>query len=279
MKKVLVFILLFSFVVMGQIKAEVPEGFQTMGCFPSQDFVERYNFEYEEIKISNYMAMDLNNCTEIDYADVRFSNICAPDDCSWGGYIVCGKEGCSDKVEYFILPNNTLRGNVCGSNYQCMATIRDSTDGGLLKVTTDKMKVFCCSNEDVSRLIPLPTESFRGCGDITEREEREACERCVGTRKDPRGAVWTEIGCIDPSPAGLITRIFQIGLGIMGGIAVLRFIHIAIMYQSGDAQKIQDAREGVISLITGIIILSLGVVILQFLGINILGLPAGFLGG
>lgn len=151
------------------------------------------------------------------------------------------------------------------------------------KCIIDDTEYYCCGGfvppgEDPP-IETNPTESFRGCGDITEREEREACERCVGTRKDPRGAVWTEIGCIDPSPAGLITRIFQIGLGIMGGIAVLRFIHIAIMYQSGDAQKIQDAREGVISLITGIIILSLGVVILQFLGINILGLPAGFLGG
>ncbi len=127
-----------------------------------------------------------------------------------------------------------------------------------------------------------PTDSFKGCDGISDSGEKERCQACLlvdpaNPDSEPTGAIWTELGWVDPSPAGLITRLFQIGLGIMGGIAVIRFIQIALVYQSGDQQKIQDARNMIISLIGGVIFLIAAIVILRFIGINVLGLPDGFL--
>lgn len=110
-------------------------------------------------------------------------------------------------------------------------------------------------------------------------EETQACANCMGNKADPTGAIWTELGCIDPSPAGLITRIFQIGLGVMGGIALLRTIQIAIAYQSDDPEQVKSAQEMLTSLVAGLILLAGGVVILQFVGVNILGIPREYLGG
>ncbi len=121
-------------------------------------------------------------------------------------------------------------------------------------------------------------DSFKGCGEMGE-DEKAACIRCVGTKSNPTGAIWTELGCIDPSPAGIITRIFQIGIGIMGGVIIIRLIQISLLYLKDDAQSLEEARDMLTSLVMGLILLVGGVVLLQFVGVNILGLPEGYLGG
>lgn len=132
------------------------------------------------------------------------------------------------------------------------------------------------------------TPSFAGCDGITDAEERESCENCVWKVRDnlatdffegePTGSVWTEIGCVDPSPTGLITRAFQIGVGIMGGVAVVRIIQIAIIMQGDDAQKKQEAPGMIWGLAGGLLLLAVGLLVLKYLGINVIGLPETFLG-
>ncbi len=147
----------------------------------------------------------------------------------------------------------------------------------------------CCRQKTINNIIDAvnldlkSTKSFQGCdGFDKDSEEYERCLNCLFEDGDPEGeitgAIWTEIGCVDPSPAGIITRIFQIGLGLMGGIAILRVIQIAYLKQQGDPQKVEEASSMLTSLIAGLILMMLGVIILEFLGINVLGLPEDFLG-
>jgi len=114
-------------------------------------------------------------------------------------------------------------------------------------------------------------------------EEFEACTSCVLTvptnpNSEPTGSIWTEIGCVDPSPAGLVTRAFQIGVGIMSGVAILRIFQIIMIYQGDDPQKKQEAPGMAWSLAGGILLLAVGLILLRFLGINVIGLPDRFLG-
>lgn len=116
-----------------------------------------------------------------------------------------------------------------------------------------------------------------------EKSEQLNCEQCLFSTpgefdSEETGLIWTEIGCVDTSPVGIITRIFQIGLGLLGGVGILRVIQIAVVYQSGDQEKIAEAQEMVVSLLAGMILMIAGITFLQFVGVNILGLPEGFLG-
>jgi hypothetical protein len=145
----------------------------------------------------------------------------------------------------------------------------------------DSMDHFINSLDIKIASITSSTPSFAGCDGITDTEERESCENCVWKDKaafEPTGSVWTEIGCVDPSPAGLITRAFQIGVGIMGGVAVVRIIQIAIIMQGDDAQKKQEAPAMIWGLAGGLLFLAVGLLVLKYLGINVIGLPENFLG-
>ncbi|BCX13916.1 MAG: hypothetical protein KatS3mg085_448 [Candidatus Dojkabacteria bacterium] len=92
------------------------------------------------------------------------------------------------------------------------------------------------------------------------------------------GGVWTAVGCIDPSPVGVLTRLVQLGLGIMGGVALIQIIYAGIMYQSGNEEKIRKAREQLLATLTGLAVLVFSVLIVQILGVNLLDtIPAGLL--
>lgn len=90
------------------------------------------------------------------------------------------------------------------------------------------------------------------------------------------GGIYTAIGCVDPSPMGLITGLIRITLGVVGGIALLQLIYVGIMYQMGDEAKIKEARSRLIATITGVAVLIFSILILRIIGVNVLDiLPAG----
>lgn len=90
------------------------------------------------------------------------------------------------------------------------------------------------------------------------------------------GGIYTAIGCVDPTPVGIITGLVRITLGVVGGIALLQLIYVGIMYQLGDEAKIKEARSRLIATITGVAVLIFSILILRIIGVNILDiLPAG----
>lgn len=90
------------------------------------------------------------------------------------------------------------------------------------------------------------------------------------------GGIYTAIGCVDPTPIGLITGLIRIALGVIGGVALLQLIYVGIQYQLGDEAKIKEARSRLIATITGVAVLVFSILILRIIGVNVLDiLPAG----
>lgn len=90
------------------------------------------------------------------------------------------------------------------------------------------------------------------------------------------GGIPTAIGCVDPSPLGIITGLIRIALGVIGGVALIQLILVGIMYQRGNEEEIKKARERLIAILTGVAFLVFSVLILRILGVNILDvIPAG----
>jgi len=88
--------------------------------------------------------------------------------------------------------------------------------------------------------------------------------------------IYTAIGCIPLGDAqSFIVFILRWALGIAGGIAFLLtvFASFQIITSSGNPEKIQAAKELLVSAIGGLILLILSFFILDLIGIDLLRLP------
>ncbi|HSX40228.1 MAG TPA: pilin, partial [Candidatus Saccharimonadales bacterium] len=83
------------------------------------------------------------------------------------------------------------------------------------------------------------------------------------------------IGDIDTTPAGFIKAAFSLVLGLAGGIAVILIIIAGYQFMTsqGNPERIQAARERLISAIVGLVFIIFSVVILQVIGVDLLHLP------
>ncbi len=114
-------------------------------------------------------------------------------------------------------------------------------------------------------------ETLIGTPDITkgyllEDETNQALyKECFDT-----GGIYTAIGCVDPTPTGIITGLIRIALGVMGGVALLQMVYVGILYQQGNTEKIKGARTQLIATLTGVAVLVFSVLILRIIGVNIL---------
>lgn len=90
---------------------------------------------------------------------------------------------------------------------------------------------------------------------------------CVG------GICNTALGNISTDPATFIQRILAIAIGLAGGIALILMVigSIRVLTSSGDQQKLSGGRDMIVAAISGLLFLILSVVILRFIGVNIIG--------
>ncbi|MDH5533358.1 MAG: hypothetical protein OEX81_02940 [Candidatus Pacebacteria bacterium] len=98
----------------------------------------------------------------------------------------------------------------------------------------------------------------------------QACDACMGNN-----GVWTSIGCISQEPKSLVGKLINIGIGILGGIFLLRVLAAAFMLTSsqGDVKKTSEAKQMITEAIIGIFFVLFSVTILQFIGGDVLKLP------
>lgn len=97
-------------------------------------------------------------------------------------------------------------------------------------------------------------------------------EALCGT--DNKG-VNTAIGCLMAGdPKIFISQLLGWGVGIGGGIAFLMIVlaGFQMVTASGDPKKVQAAKELLTSAIAGLVLIVLSVVLLNFIGVSILGL-------
>lgn len=107
---------------------------------------------------------------------------------------------------------------------------------------------------------------------IRERPaESAACNRCV----ENGDAVWTGLGCIKMTPAGFVSSLLGIGIGLAGGVAFLCILYAAILMQTsaGNPERLKKAREYLTACITGLLLIIFSVLILRIVGVDILGIP------
>ena len=94
---------------------------------------------------------------------------------------------------------------------------------------------------------------------------------CNGTSCD------TAIGPVDTTGAGITKALFSVLLSISGALAVLLIIisGYRMMVSQGNPEKLQAAREQLIAAIVGLLFIIFSLVILQTIGVDLLGL-SGF---
>lgn len=97
---------------------------------------------------------------------------------------------------------------------------------------------------------------------------------CAGSSDstDFSGNVWTELGCITATQEGLTVAVMRIFIGIVTGIAVIRFIQAGIMLNTDDPEKIKEGKSIAMSAVAAVIFGALMPILLNFIGLDILGI-------
>jgi len=103
-----------------------------------------------------------------------------------------------------------------------------------------------------------------------ESEAYNNCTVCYGNR-----GIWTAVGCVDRNPSAMISKIITIGVGILGGIFLLRILAAAFTFATsqGDVKKTSEAKEMLTEAIIGVLFILFSVTILQFIGSSVLKIP------
>lgn len=145
-------------------------------------------------------------------------------------------------------------------------------NGDVIYTDTKSQTLSTCNNGSVKETALVAGSSSITAGYlISDPANKEAYLACFNS-----GGIWTAIGCVDPTPIGILTGIIRIAFGVMGGVALLQVIYAGIMYQMGNEEKIKEARKMITATILGLVVLVFSIVILRVIGINVLDiLPSG----
>lgn len=133
-----------------------------------------------------------------------------------------------------------------------------------------------CNLEPTSAYTAGSEANFALCAQVSDPEAKSECVQCVGGDggEKPLG-MWTAIGCIPIESDSIIRTIITLGLGIGGGITLLLILAGAfqLTVSSGEAQKVQEAREQITSAVIGLLFIIFSITILRFIGVQFLQLP------
>ena len=106
-------------------------------------------------------------------------------------------------------------------------------------------------------------------------ELRGECEVCAGPVDNPNGNIWTAIGCFSTELGSMLTDLSSLAVGMGGGFGLLLILYGAfqITMSAGNPERLQAGKDLIISSILGLVFITLSVVLLQFIGFNILRIP------
>jgi hypothetical protein len=116
--------------------------------------------------------------------------------------------------------------------------------------------------------------NYSGIGCITPTPSGKNSIFCNG--KDETGGIITALGCINiNSGDDLVTFILRIAMGVGGGIALALILYgvFIVTTSAGMPDKLKAGSEIITSAIVGLIFIILSVFLVNFIGINILGIP------
>ena len=87
---------------------------------------------------------------------------------------------------------------------------------------------------------------------------------------------WTAIGCLPNNFDTLIRNyILVIGISIAGGTSFLYFLYGAflILTSAGNAEMIEEAKQIILSALSGLLLIIFSIFLLRVIGVDILKLP------
>lgn len=182
----------------------------------------------------------------------------------------------NDPCYKYTLTNPSLM--YCGNGAPCQAGYYCQAD------QSEQIVITGCTGKCVRTPTPPSTGTsvITACGVVPTGTQRDNCNLCVDPKNNgaPNATpgVWTAIGCITTDPNNLLSTILRFALGIAGGIAfvLILFGGLQIMTSAGNPEQLNGGRELITSAIIGLIIVLFSVFLLQFIGINIIGIP-GFI--
>lgn len=181
-----------------------------------------------------------------------------------------GQDGClyDNSAGSIITPRVLTQSEVDSENYTCL-------DVG--EPLPDNEDLLCGGGEetiDAEALEGITIEGIRACQSLSSIGEQQDCEDCFALNNENNNSnfIYTALGCVDVSRDGLITRIFQIGVGMIGGFAIWRLVQAAFKMQNKDPAEMQEARENTLSALWAILLLVGAVTILRFIGVDVLGI-------
>ena len=122
--------------------------------------------------------------------------------------------------------------------------------------------------EPVPSLAPL-------CEQI-DSQFTEDCRDCIENPDLTKRGIWTAIGCLPTNFGEFVSNyILKYGIGIAGGIAFLYLLYgiFLIMTSAGNAEAIGQAKEIIVSAISGLILIIFSVFLLKVIGVDILMIP------
>lgn len=118
-----------------------------------------------------------------------------------------------------------------------------------------------------------PAMQNNACDSIADPQAKSDCNACMGGENNT--GTFTAIGCITTDPNSLLEKFLGLATGVSGGIAFLLILFggLQIMTSAGNPEQLSAGRELVSSAITGLLLILFSVFILQFIGVNIIGIP------
>jgi hypothetical protein len=101
------------------------------------------------------------------------------------------------------------------------------------------------------------------------------CDASNQPTATPTDHMATAIGCVPFTPKEMVSYLLGWAVGIAGGIAFLAMVYAAIqvLTSSGDPKRIKAGQELLTAAVSGLVLIAISVVALNFIGVKVLALP------
>lgn len=95
------------------------------------------------------------------------------------------------------------------------------------------------------------------------------------TLPDGSLGIQTDIGCIPIDPMGFVAKFYSIGLGLIGGVALLFIIYggYLLMTSRGNPTQVALAKSYIMYAVLGLLLAVLGYVFVQIILVDVLQIP------
>ena len=137
---------------------------------------------------------------------------------------------------------------------------------------------------NAQRLTPVYAQGAcdlcRCCECGQEPSDYQACMTCLydgptATAAQKEGVSWTVLGCIKTDPGSFTEQILQLVTAVIGGAMFLVFLYggFKLLTSAGDPEQLASGKKLVTSSIIALLLIIFSLVILRFVGVEILKLP------